>query len=137
MQDYWDYKFRHVHQRLPLLNDSVVESQTQMVDVISYDVNEYVLEKRLTPLQIKWNSYLSIASTIPQVVVLLLNAAFGHKISIRWKLLTSLFGIILLFVLTDVMTQINTDYFQHEFLILTLVTAVFISCCIALLQVAI
>ena len=33
----------------------------------------------LTPLQKKWNSYLSIASMIPNVTFLLLNAAFGHR----------------------------------------------------------
>ena len=92
-------------------------------------------QKGLTPLQIKWNSYLSIASTIPQVVVLLINAVVGHKISIRFKLLSSLVGIILLFILTDVMTNVNTDGFQHGFLILTLTTAVLVSCFIALLQV--
>jgi hypothetical protein len=35
----------------------------------------------LTDLQIKWNSYLSIASMIPNVTFLLLNAAIGHKVS--------------------------------------------------------
>ena len=102
----------------------------------SDDMNPSSLhQKGLTPLQIKWNSYLSIASTIPQVVVLLINAVVGHKISINFKLLSSLVGIILLFILTDVMSNVNTDGFQYGFLILTLTTAVLISCFIALLQV--
>ena len=33
----------------------------------------------LTPLQVKWNSNLSIASMIPNVTFLLINAAFGHR----------------------------------------------------------
>ena len=142
VQDYWDYKFRHVesrshHQNLgefkSSLNGTIV---TQTYSETSEYMNPGSLyQKGLTPLQIKWNSYLSIASTIPQVVVLLINAVVGHKISIHFKLLSSLVGIILLFILTDVMTNVNTDGFQYGFLILTLTTAALISCFIALLQV--
>ena len=130
MQDYWDYKFRGVH-------DINSDNATNCESVSSN--NEITVEcnnqKVLTPLQIQWNSYLSIASTIPQVVILMLNAGFGHKVSIHSKIFSSLLGITLLFAFTDILTQINTDNFQRGFLILTLTTAVFISCFIALLQV--
>ena len=115
------------------LNQNITNCQS---DHSSIDINiDGIDHKPLTPLQIQWNSYLSIASTIPQVIVLMLNAIFGHKISTKLKILTSLIGIVFLFLLTDIMTQINTDNYQNGFLILTLTTAVFISCFIALLQV--
>ena len=132
MQEYWDYKFRGIN-HLCHLNQNITNCQS---DHSSIDINiDGIDHKPLTPLQIQWNSYLSIASTIPQVIVLMLNAIFGHKISTKLKILTSLIGIVFLFLLTDVMTQINTDNYQNGFLILTLTTAVFISCFIALLQV--
>ena len=130
MQDYWDYKFRGVHD-LNYHNLTSCESVPYNYDT----TDECNNQKVLTPLQIQWNSYLSIASTIPQVVILMLNAGFGHKVSIHFKVFSSLVGIAVLFALTDIMTQINTDDFQRGFLILTLTTAVFISCFIALLQV--
>ena len=132
MQDYWDYKFRGIND-LCHRNQSITNCQSTHSSI---DINnEGIDHKPLTPLQIQWNSYLSIASTIPQVIVLMLNAIFGHKISTKLKILTSLIGIVFLFFLTDIMTQINTDNNQSGFLILTLTSAVFISCFIALLQV--
>ena len=132
VQDYWDYKFRGVH----VLGHSTLNLTSSDSHLFNYEVTtECIEQKVLTPLQIQWNSYLSIASTIPQVMVLLVNAVWGHKLSNRFKILSSLGGIIILFTLTDILTKINTDNFQKGFLILTLTTAVLISCFIALLQV--
>ena len=132
VQDYWDYKFRGVHD----LGHSTLNLTRCDSHLFNYEVTtECIEQKVLTPLQIQWNSYLSIASTIPQVMVLLVNAVWGHKLSTRFKILSSLGGIIILFTLTDILTQVNTDNFQKGFLILTLTTAVLISCFIALLQV--
>ena len=132
VQDYWDYKFRGVHD----LGHSTLNLTRCDSHLVNYEVTtECIEQKVLTPLQIQWNSYLSIASTIPQVMVLLVNAVWGHRLSTRFKILSSLGGIIILFTLTDILTQVNTDNFQKGFLILTLTTAVLISCFIALLQV--
>ena len=132
VQDYWDYKFRGVHD----LGHSTLNLTRCDSHLFNYEVTtECIEQKVLTPLQIQWNSYLSIASTIPQVMVLLVNAVWGHKLSTHFKILSSLGGIIILFTLTDILTQVNTDNFQKGFLILTLTTAVLISCFIALLQV--
>ena len=62
VSDYWTYKFRNV---------SVTDH-----DQDSHNATNGVL----TPLQIKWNSYLSIASMIPRVIFLLFNAAFGSPL---------------------------------------------------------
>ena len=37
----------------------------------------------MTPMQVHWNSNLSIASTVPNVVVLVVNAAVGHRFSMK------------------------------------------------------
>ena len=91
--------------------------------------------EKLTPLQLKWNSYLSISNMIPNVCMVMLNASFGHKFPMRSRILGSLTGIALLFIFTDVMTKVNTDNFQYGFLSLTLTTVVLITSCVGLLQV--
>ena len=59
VSDYWMYKFRNVSDP-----NSGSANTTNIV---------------LTPLQVKWNSNLSIAAMIPNVTFLLINAAFGHR----------------------------------------------------------
>ena len=139
MQDYWVYKFRHVHEEVSSsdLADynstyNISTANTSFADAQSAPATQ---QTGLTPLQMQWNSHLSIASTVPQIIVLLINASFGHKVNMKMKLFTSLMGIVVLFMFTAIMTQVNTDHFQYGFLILTLATATLISCCIALLQV--
>ena len=92
-------------------------------------------EAALTPLQLSFNSYVSIANMIPNLGMLLLNATIGHKIPMRPRLLISLVGIIILFILTDAMTRVNTDGFQNGFLVVTLATVVLITACVGILQV--
>ena len=58
VSDYWMYKYRNV-------TEVNYESANLTTDVV------------LTPLQKKWNSYLSIASMVPRVGFLVINAAFG------------------------------------------------------------
>ena len=57
VSDYWMYKFRNVTD-------------------VSYE-SANATDAVLTPLQKKWNSYLSIASMVPRVGFLVINAAFG------------------------------------------------------------
>ena len=89
----------------------------------------------LTPLQLRWNSYLSIANMAPKVGILIINVYHGHKIPVRPKFLISLVVVALCFIVTGVMTKINTDGFQNGFLCLTLVTVIFITCFSGILQV--
>ena len=89
----------------------------------------------LTPLQLQWNSYLSIASMIPNVTFLLLNATFGHHFPTLPRLLVALVVIIVTFVFTTVTSIVNTDAWQNEFLISTLVSVVIINIMVAIFQV--
>ena len=134
VQEYWDHKFRNVSDHTDtMLQNTLMISSTDgnSTGVIESDTDE----KAKTPLQLAWNSYLSISNMIPNLGMLLLNATMGHKMPMRPRLLGSLIGIIILFVVTDIMTQVNTDSFQTGFLGLTLVTVVLITSCVGILQV--
>ena len=115
VQEYWDHKFRNVSDHTDtMLQNTLMISLTDgnSTGVIESDTDE----KAKTPLQLAWNSYLSISNMIPNLGMLLLNATMGHKMPMRPRLLGSLIGIIILFVVTDIMTQVNTDSFQTGFL---------------------
>ena len=64
---YWNFKLRNIS------NDSNSMNNTQD-------------ENTLTELQKIYNSYLSIASMVPNAIVLILHALLGHKIRIQLRL---------------------------------------------------
>ena len=142
MQDYWNYKFRdisldnHTRDGFSLEENSTFVALRRMNGTtITLNLQGVDKEAALTPLQLSFNSYVSIANMIPNLGMLLLNATIGHKIPMRPRLLISLVGIIILFILTDAMTRVNTDGFQNGFLVVTLATVVLITACVGILQV--
>ena len=92
-------------------------------------------EQKRTELQLSFNSYLSMTNMIPNLMMLFVNAIIGHKFPMRPRLFVSLVGICILFIFSDVMTQINTDTYQFGFLGLTLASVVLITMCVGVLQV--
>ena len=70
---YWNYKFRNVSND----NVSMVYSEEGTTDDG---------EETLTELQKIYSSYLSIASMLPNAIVIILHAFFGHKFSIKLRL---------------------------------------------------
>ena len=138
VQAYWDYKFRDVNDDVNHQNGSHDTTFLQVAESNSHEnmtmLNDESEQKR-TELQLSFNSYLSMTNMIPNLMMLFLNAAYGHKFPMRPRLIVSLVGICILFVLTDIMTQVNTDAYQYGFLSLTLVTVVFITMCVGILQV--
>ena len=94
---------------MPLVTTLIITLITTLISILfttlihingtqNIDMGQNVDEEALTPLQLKWNSYLSIANMIPNLGMLLLNATLGHKIPMRPRLVLSLIGIIVLFV---------------------------------------
>ena len=105
---------------------------------------------------------MAVASMIPNVTMLILNAVFGHRyasfcnlktcrrevilvfiivhvtIHFRFKtqprLLVSLVLVIILFAVTAGLAKIETDSWQSSFMTLTLVTVVFINLNAAIFQ---
>eukprot|EP00095_Tigriopus_kingsejongensis_P002892 maker-scaffold513_size150706-snap-gene-0.24 protein:Tk02892 transcript:maker-scaffold513_size150706-snap-gene-0.24-mRNA-1 annotation:"equilibrative nucleoside transporter 3" len=95
----------------------------------------YVMEAgALSPLQLKWNSYLSIASIIPNVIFVMLNAIIGHKFRTQPRIIFAIVVIMIAFIFADVMTITDTDAWQQEFLIGTLVSVVIINIMVAIFQ---
>ena len=90
----------------------------------------------LTPLQLSWNSYLSISSMVPNVLFLFINAFFGHKFKYEPRLLFAMISVTILFIFSDVMTKVNTDDWQYQFLGITLFTVVLNGTMTAIFQVS-
>ncbi|GFG40730.1 hypothetical protein Cfor_04914, partial [Coptotermes formosanus] len=106
---YWMYKFRDVH-----ANISDKDNRTE--------------------LQAGFTAYLSVASTIPNTLFLILNSLLSHKISLQIRMIGSLSCIFLLFVLTTVLVKVDTDSCQDLFFGITLVTVVLLNIATAILQ---
>ena len=87
-----------------------------------------------TDLQMNWESYLSIALCINCVIFQQLNAIFGHKIASKPRILTVLAIDLVLFLTLMFFAETNTDEWQMEFLIFSLVIAGWIGANEAILQ---
>jgi len=85
-------------------------------------------------MQKMWNSKMAVASMIPNVTMLILNAVFGHRFKTQPRLLVSLVLVIILFAVTAGLAKIETDSWQSSFMTLTLVTVVFINLNAAIFQ---
>lgn len=97
---YWHYKFRNV-----TANDSSV----------------------LTPRQIEFQSDLNIAASIPSTLFLLLNAGFGHLISLPVRMVGSLVLMFAIFIGTTALTLIDTDSWQDQFFLITIASVVVVN----------
>lgn len=127
------YKFRNV------TATDVLPPPHDYLNLTSTDFNSTMVTdgggEKLTDLQIAWNSYLSIASMIPNVTFLKLNAIFGHHFPTQPRLVAANVIIILMCIFTAVMADLNTDAWQDIFLYLTLVSVVIINIMVAIYQV--
>jgi len=122
---YWMHKWRNIE------TEVVVETAVAVNGTL--ESNETAVGN--SELQTSWGPYLSIASMVPNVTILLLNAAFGHHFRTQPRLLVSLGLIILLFIFTDVMTLVeDTDNWQGAFFVLVLASVVVINICGATFQ---
>ena len=77
---------------------------------------------------------MAMASMVPNVTFLLLNASFGHHFKTTPRLLISLIFVILLFGLTCAMTKVDTDPWQDKFWIGTIISIVLININSAIFQ---
>ena len=92
-------------------------------------------DTELTKFQVQWASNLSIASMYPKVAFFLFNALIVHKLKSSAMILTSLIISITLFIFYDVMTQINTDAWQFEFFVTTIIAVIIVNSTMAINQV--
>lgn len=80
-----------------------------------------------TELQAMFESYLVVASTIPNLAFNFITALIIQRICLKTRMVSSLVLIILMFLLTVSLVKINTDMWQSPFFWITMVTAVLIS----------
>ncbi|XP_060648233.1 equilibrative nucleoside transporter 1 [Drosophila nasuta] len=103
-EDYWKYKFRNT-----------TSNNT-------FDVDE------LTPLQKSFTCDLTLTATISGTTFLLLNAVYGHHVTLRAKMLGTLCTILVLFGITTGFVEVNTDKWQEQFFLITLIIVVVLNC---------
>jgi len=132
---YWNYKFRTV----PIVSDITVLAVTSNV---TDDVTDLLMGNETAPadstppneMQKAWGGYLAVASMVPNVTFLILNGVVGHKFRTLPRLVISLVFVILSFIFTSVMVQVDTDKWQSTFLTVTLVSVAFINVNAAIFQ---
>ncbi len=122
VNSFWDYKFRNVS----------LENVT-MTRVNANNNNS--VSPQQTELQKEFTSYLAIASNVPNAVCVILNALFGQRFLLKFRIFISLGTIVVLFFIIMVLAKANSDEWQREFLEFVLVLVVLINCCTAVYQV--
>uniref|UniRef100_A0A3Q4AJ50 Uncharacterized protein n=1 Tax=Mola mola TaxID=94237 RepID=A0A3Q4AJ50_MOLML len=84
-------------------------------------------EDQLSDLCYYFESYLSIASTLPSVLCLVLNYFLVNRLSPNVRILSSLFVILAVFVLTTVLVKVDVSTRRMEFFICTLASIAIVS----------
>lgn len=92
-EDYWLHKFRNV--------------SANHTDV-------------LTPRQAEMQADLSMSSAIPSTIFLILNAVYGYKIKLKYRMIGSYVAMSILMALTCMFVKVNTDAWQDEFFVITM-----------------
>uniref|UniRef100_A0A1B6CLN8 Equilibrative nucleoside transporter 3 n=1 Tax=Clastoptera arizonana TaxID=38151 RepID=A0A1B6CLN8_9HEMI len=109
---YWMYKFRELRGNLTLT----------------------FTDGQLSNLQACFTSYISLASTVPSTIFLIINPLYSHKITLKIRMVGSLSFMLFLFIVTTVFVEVNTDHWQNEFFILTISIVVLLNVASAILQ---
>jgi len=112
---YWAHKYSPKNISVLWENGTSIDQQTEDLSAI-------------------WTGYLAVASMVPNVIFLILNGVFGHRFKTQPRMLVSLVFVILLFVFTSVMVQVDTDLWQSTFMYVTLASVVVININAAIFQ---
>ncbi|KAK5908298.1 hypothetical protein CgunFtcFv8_016370 [Champsocephalus gunnari] len=94
---------------------------------LSNDTHHSGSEEERSDLSDYFESYLAIASTVPSVLSLILNYVLVNRVSSNVRILSSLFVILLVFVITTVMVKVDVSDCRTEFFIGTLVSVAVVS----------
>lgn len=78
----------------------------------------------LTPIQAGFTSDLSVASAIPNTLFLILNAFIGHRLPLQLRMVVSLLVVLVFFIMTTALVEVDTDGWQLDFFRITLVSVV-------------
>lgn len=84
-------------------------------------------EEQSSDLSNYFESYLAIASTVPSVLCLLLNYVLVNRLSPNMRILSALFVILLVFVITTVLVKVDVSDCRTGFFVGTLVSVAVVS----------
>lgn len=107
--DYWMYKFRDVNSNLSTS-----------------------LQNKETKLQVEFTSYLNVAACVPTVLFLIINIYLIQRVSLNKRMFISMFIMLILFILTLILVDINTDKWQYDFFVITMLSMVVLNACSAI-----
>lgn len=94
---------------------------------LSNNTNENSNEEQRSDLSDYFESYLTIASTVPSVLCLILNYFLVNRLSSHVRILSSLFVILAVFILTTVLVKVDVSDCRGEFFIGTLASVAVVS----------
>lgn len=115
--EYWMYKFRNVSTS----TGSVLELHTT----------------QRTQLQTFFESYLAIAANIPMLLAMIINSLYGQRFTQKRRLYVSLTVMLIIFTMTTILVNIDTDHMQTTFFMITMTMVVIVSFFSAIFQAAI
>ncbi|XP_028279141.1 equilibrative nucleoside transporter 3 [Parambassis ranga] len=84
-------------------------------------------EEQRSDLSDYFESYLAIASTVPSVLCLILNYVLVNRLSPNTRILSSLFVILLVFVVTTVLVKVDVSDCRVEFFVGTMICVAVVS----------
>ncbi|KAI5725758.1 hypothetical protein M8J77_019848 [Diaphorina citri] len=125
---YWMYKLRDINS---------TSNSSQNSDLFNSGPDDAYFnddDGKRSKLQADFLSYLSVASTVPSLIFLIVNTYLANRISIGIRLVSSLVVMLLLFVTTTVMVKVNSDQWQDLFFIITLSIVVLLNIASSIMQ---
>ncbi|XP_050442869.1 equilibrative nucleoside transporter 1 [Adelges cooleyi] len=114
--DYWMYKLRTI-------------SNGSNENILSHDHDMHS-----SRLQANFTSFLTISASIPSTLVLFANTYLAKKLSIQFRMISSLMFMLLLFAFTTLFVNIDTDSWQVLFFSITLGTVILLNIGSAIMQ---
>ncbi|GAB6026052.1 Epsin-1, required for endocytosis and actin patch assembly, variant 2 [Chamberlinius hualienensis] len=105
--EFWEYKFRDVNQTGP------------------------VDPKHRNDLQSKFESFLSIAAQVPALIGSVACTLLSSKFKTHYRIMVPMVSVLALFATVTGVSELNTDTWQLNFLLFTLLTVAIINCLMA------
>lgn len=88
----------------------------------------------ITPIQATFTSDLTFAASVPNTIILILNAFFGHKIPLNLRINGSLILVFIFFMMNTALIEIDTDQWQDKFFDFTIFSVVIMNISTAILS---
>lgn len=88
----------------------------------------------ITPIQATFTSDLTFAASVPNTIVLIINAFFGHRIPLNIRINGSLILVLIFFMMNTALIEVNTDQWQDKFFDFTIFSVIIMNISTAILS---